>query len=255
MLDRQMMNVDGDNLDMKVNDNAYHVIASVVADKLEYQKSSNVPQDVIDAQIDSLLPQNLQVSFVEATKFRLESVNLMGGPLVPGSIQDLVVKCKDFQPTATIMKSPATPISATASSSRYQPPTSLQGTSVGSLSPGTGAVDVASSKDKATVTANNMAIQSKARQQLMSEIEESKRLQQSATTEEAARFWKKHMDVLYASLAQIQGEEAKAAADEGANSKQQPTPQPTSVGGANVNTNSSIPRKKVWVIVKKGWVM
>ena len=70
----------------------------------------------------------------------------------------------------------------------------------------------------------------------LAEIEESKRLMDSATTEEAAHFWSKHLDVLYASLSRLQGSD-------------QAKPKLQSPDRLGPPTNSTTgPAKKVWVI-------
>ena len=153
-------------------DNAYHVIANIVADKLEYQKQNNESEAEADEVMNSLLPRNLQVTFAEATKYRLEKlassngVDLLGGDTAgdysPGSVEDLVMRCKDFQPTK-VKKFPHTPSPMAMSMSiptpatgRYQPPRSLSGASP-------------SPNDVRVSEAHAASVQSKARQQLMGE--------------------------------------------------------------------------------------
>ena len=195
--------------------------------------------------MNSLLPRNLQVTFAEATQYRLMqlassgsdgNVDLLGGggatDYAPGSVEDLVQRCKDFQPTK-VKVAPHTPSMPTPATGRYQPPRSLNGSN-----------SVSGTPSSRVSEAHAASVQSKARQQLMAEIEESKRLMDSATTEEAAMFWSKHLDVLYASLGRLQGSEdaskqnqlsphrgQKKISDPGA---------PTNIGG--------VPAKKVWVI-------
>mmetsp|Transcript_20975 Transcript_20975/g.27062 ORF Transcript_20975/g.27062 Transcript_20975/m.27062 type:complete len:569 (+) Transcript_20975:151-1857(+) len=243
-----------DKLDLRTNDNGYHVIATIVADKLEYQKMApDTSEAEADEAMTSLLPIPVQEAFAEATKYRLQKMqeegrlDLLTNPVAPGSIEDLLLKCANFTPVKRteaapviappkdpFMPTPAppeAPFMPTPATGHYQPPRSLQD----SKTP----VKPDNPKKDYLTEAQSANIRSKARQQIMSEIEESKRLMDSATTEEASQFWKKHLDVLYASLNRLTNDDKVEPAPEKPPSPKRLGP-PSTVGG--------MPAKKVWVI-------
>jgi len=80
---------DGDNLDLKRNDNAYHVIASIVADRIEYEAQHGKDAEA-DEVMNSLLPHSLQVSFAEATAFRLRALPAQADIMGESSVDALM---------------------------------------------------------------------------------------------------------------------------------------------------------------------
>lgn len=73
----------GDNMDLKNNDNAYHVVATLIVDRLLPKLStatatqsithySLTPDDV--AFFQQMLPQSVRTSFVDALRYRLQLI-------------------------------------------------------------------------------------------------------------------------------------------------------------------------------------
>lgn len=276
---------DGDNLDLKRNDNAYHVIASIVADRIEYETQHGKDAEA-DEVMNSLLPFSLQVSFAEATEFRMGALPAQADIMGESSVDALVRKCKGFQPAAQpqpavapaeiqqatpapvplmYMQSYPAPAPAaiipTNATGYYQPPKSLMTNEAAPVSP-TKTADERSvaTRDTRITEAHAANIQSKARQQLIAEIEESKRLMESATTDEAALFWKKHLDVLYASMERLTAgnNNNNGSVDQQTNNRKEEIPAASNNDNApqdppnNANAAKSDfaagPGKKVWVI-------
>ena len=65
------------NLDLKHNDNSFHVIASLVVDRFEDQLKSGAPSIQITRtdreQLDRMVPEGMRSNLVDAVAFRLES--------------------------------------------------------------------------------------------------------------------------------------------------------------------------------------
>mmetsp|Transcript_14710 Transcript_14710/g.23170 ORF Transcript_14710/g.23170 Transcript_14710/m.23170 type:complete len:627 (-) Transcript_14710:74-1954(-) len=167
------------SLDLRTNDNQFHVIASLIVDKFERALNSGAPSFKVTAvdkmQIDRTVPERVRQNFVEAVQLRLQACPVQ--PTRP--IHVVLRKCEAIGLDREGSQNPLFAAEGTV----------IQVT-------GKGVVDDASVA-QSTEESPEEAL---ARKQLLAELREASNLMAESVTPEAAQFWRKHVVELQARL-------------------------------------------------------
>mmetsp|Transcript_23707 Transcript_23707/g.42770 ORF Transcript_23707/g.42770 Transcript_23707/m.42770 type:complete len:684 (-) Transcript_23707:2675-4726(-) len=226
------------DLDLKNNDNAFHVVANLLAERFESKQTSSKGHFELDtadrAYLDQMLPMSVRSSFVQALQYRL-LVCPREGSADQTPLQLLIRRCQklglDKEPPNNPLLPPAAdhpqtvllpniPGSYSMASEKspmnggYIPPTSgkeADKTDQHRSSSNTDLMIPKISSSNSSNLSNGSFIDkgsSKPRlaaQQIMAELKEAQVLRKDSVTAEAASFWKNHIDQLQAKLTELNG--------------------------------------------------
>eukprot|EP00542_Grammatophora_oceanica_P010824 CAMPEP_0194043114 /NCGR_PEP_ID=MMETSP0009_2-20130614/14799_1 /TAXON_ID=210454 /ORGANISM="Grammatophora oceanica, Strain CCMP 410" /LENGTH=730 /DNA_ID=CAMNT_0038687219 /DNA_START=34 /DNA_END=2226 /DNA_ORIENTATION=+ len=233
-------------MDLRNNDNAFHVIANLVLEKFQNGKTQLTKED--RQQLDSTLPPSVRESFVEAVRYRvkncppssLKNIHLMTrqcaalglakeedeNPLLVSSPSKVsILNMPTVQQNSngsTIQSLPheddtkeqhSVSHSGRFSSKIGLPPTHNADRVIPTSIPnGYKQTDESTVSVGSILTGGSMSeahvstTESLARQQLMAELREASNLMASSVTPEAAQFWRNHVVDLQARLRALHGE-------------------------------------------------
>ncbi|KAL3794162.1 hypothetical protein HJC23_012869 [Cyclotella cryptica] len=224
------------DLDLKHNDNAYHVVATLVTDRLLPKLSSNSSYYTVSGAdvefFSQMLPYSVRRAFVEALRYRLQSSSaesplgrlslqcqILGLDREKNVLLDLgqghgmtysVYRNMGLQQQAYGLHELQEP-----SSNQYGTTSTPNGVNFGLSSPLSSCSNQPANLfvDSNPLSTNNNdnyyqdTAESLARQQIMAEINETKFLMRGSVTPEAVSFWKKHLEELSERLVALSKEE------------------------------------------------